>query len=164
MAIMPLSRSGTVPDHVPRIRDDVSGTAGRVVVLNELSTSGVAVTSTAGTSLAEQRIKSELADLLKGAKHATLAAMASQFAVAMATAAFGFGIVDIPPMTASEDDDGTILIEWIFRDRRIGLTFDNDPAQSGWHFISGSGGSHRLRMGKLDLGPAALARMALSVA
>lgn len=81
----------------------------------------------------------------------------------MTAAAVKIGAGDVPPMAASEDEDGTILVEWIFPDRRVGLTFDRDMTQSGWHYILDGEGAPRLLRGKLDdLEPAALARMVLA--
>ncbi len=33
-------------------------------------------------------------------------------------------------------DDGSVFVEWIRPDRRIGFGVELDPAEDGWHFVS----------------------------
>ncbi len=43
---------------------------------------------------------------------------------------------DIPPLRACLDEDGAVLIEWIFSDFRIGFNIEPNEEDSGWHLIS----------------------------
>lgn len=43
---------------------------------------------------------------------------------------------DLPPLRATETEDGTALIEWVFADRRLGFSLEKDPKDSGWYFVS----------------------------
>jgi hypothetical protein len=43
---------------------------------------------------------------------------------------------DIPPLHAHIDEDGSVLIEWIFPDFRAGFNIEPSPEDSGWHLVS----------------------------
>ena len=43
---------------------------------------------------------------------------------------------DLPPLRATQTEDGGALIEWIFADRRLGFSLEEDPKESGWYFVS----------------------------
>ena len=36
-------------------------------------------------------------------------------------------------------EDGSILIEWIDKDKRFFISFEQDPAESSWGFVSKAG-------------------------
>ncbi len=42
----------------------------------------------------------------------------------------------IPLLHASLDEDGSVLIEWIIGDFRIGFNIEPDEENSGWHMVS----------------------------
>lgn len=42
----------------------------------------------------------------------------------------------LPPLTIRIVEDGSILIEWIFKDFRIGFSIEPDIAQSSWYLVS----------------------------
>ena len=42
----------------------------------------------------------------------------------------------LPPLHAHIDKDGSVLIEWIFPDFRVGFNIEPDPEDSGWHLVS----------------------------
>ena len=39
-----------------------------------------------------------------------------------------------PPLEVVDAEDGSVLIEWQFRDRRLGFNIEPDEGQSGWYF------------------------------
>lgn len=47
-----------------------------------------------------------------------------------------FQQAEYPPLRASEAEDGSAVIEWVFADRRLGFSFEEDPKESGWYFVS----------------------------
>jgi len=42
----------------------------------------------------------------------------------------------IPPLHAYLDEDGSVLIEWIIGDFRIGFNIEPNTEDSGWHMVS----------------------------
>jgi hypothetical protein len=46
------------------------------------------------------------------------------------------GLSDIPPLRAHIEKDGSVLLEWIFPDFRIGFNIEPNPEDSGWHFVT----------------------------
>jgi len=42
----------------------------------------------------------------------------------------------VGPIHAYEEEDGSIVVEWIFPDMRIGLNIEKDKNESGWHVVS----------------------------
>lgn len=48
----------------------------------------------------------------------------------------GFDLCYLPPLRAFNVEDGSVLIEWIFTDFRIGFTVEIDPEESGWYMVS----------------------------
>jgi hypothetical protein len=40
---------------------------------------------------------------------------------------------------ASHDQDGSILLEWIADDRRVGITIEIDPKESAWYYVCRDG-------------------------
>jgi len=47
-----------------------------------------------------------------------------------------FDLSHLPPIRALNVDDGSTLIEWVFRDFRIGFTVEPNPEESGWYLVS----------------------------
>jgi len=43
---------------------------------------------------------------------------------------------DIPPLHAHIDEDGSVLIEWIFPDFRAGFNIEPNSEDSGWYLVS----------------------------
>ena len=42
----------------------------------------------------------------------------------------------IPLLRPHIDEDGSILLEWVFSDFRIGFNIEPNPEDSGWHLVS----------------------------
>ena len=49
----------------------------------------------------------------------------------------GRDIAHLPPLRTFVSDDGSVLIEWIFSDFRVGFSLEPDPRESGWYLVSG---------------------------
>jgi len=49
---------------------------------------------------------------------------------------FGFDLGHLPPLQAFNVDDGSVLIEWIFSNFRIGFNIEPNPEDSGWYLVS----------------------------
>jgi hypothetical protein len=70
-------------------------------------------------------------------------------------------LTDIPPICAHLSEDGSVLLEWIFSDFRIGFNIEPNPDESGWHLISNK------RLGEIAVSkplPRNLARMSETIA
>ena len=48
----------------------------------------------------------------------------------------GVYVDQIPPLRATEADDGSVLLEWIFPDFRAGFNIEANAEDSGWHLVS----------------------------
>jgi len=48
----------------------------------------------------------------------------------------GFDLGHLPPLRAFNVDDGSVLIEWIFGDFRIGFGIEPNSEDSGWYLVS----------------------------
>ena len=42
----------------------------------------------------------------------------------------------VPKIHARKEEDGSIVVEWVFPGVRIGLNIEKDKKESGWHVIS----------------------------
>ncbi|MBN2132807.1 MAG: hypothetical protein JW741_25125 [Sedimentisphaerales bacterium] len=42
----------------------------------------------------------------------------------------------IPPLHAYQSEDGSVFVEWIFPDFRIGFNIESNQEDSGWHLVS----------------------------
>ena len=42
----------------------------------------------------------------------------------------------IPPLHAYVEEDGSVLLEWVFPNFRIGFNIESNPDNSGWHLVS----------------------------
>ncbi len=45
-------------------------------------------------------------------------------------------LIEIPQLRAHFEEDGSVSLEWIFPDFRIGFNIESNPDDSGWHLIS----------------------------
>ena len=48
----------------------------------------------------------------------------------------GFAFGNFPPIDASLVEDGSILLEWIFDNFRIGFNIEEEPTRSSWYVVS----------------------------
>jgi len=48
----------------------------------------------------------------------------------------GFDLTFLPPIRAFNNDDGSVLVEWIFTDFRIGFSIETILDESGWYLVS----------------------------
>lgn len=58
--------------------------------------------------------------------------------------------VAAPPLKLVLLDDSSCLLEWTFKDRRLGFSFEVDPKDSGWYFVYSSDSSERYESGTMD--------------
>lgn len=49
---------------------------------------------------------------------------------------FSFDLTLLPSIHAFENEDGAILLEWIFKNYRIGFGVEVDPNDSGWFLVT----------------------------
>jgi hypothetical protein len=42
----------------------------------------------------------------------------------------------LPPLYATQIEDGSLLIDWIFPNFRIGFSFEEDPSNNGWYIVT----------------------------
>jgi hypothetical protein len=47
-----------------------------------------------------------------------------------------FDLSNLPPLHAFRADDGSVLLEWIFVDYRVGFSIEPNPVESGWYLVS----------------------------
>jgi hypothetical protein len=47
-----------------------------------------------------------------------------------------FDVAYLPPFTAVNVEDNSVLIEWTFKDFRIGFTIEDNEEDSGWYLVS----------------------------
>ena len=48
----------------------------------------------------------------------------------------GFDLSNVPPLHTINVDDGSVLIEWIFNDFRIGFSIEPNKEDSSWYLVS----------------------------
>lgn len=65
-------------------------------------------------------------------------------------AADAYDVSGAPDLRLTEADDGAILIEWTFADRRLGFSLEQQPGDSGWYFVLSNGSTERFEAGTLD--------------
>jgi hypothetical protein len=46
------------------------------------------------------------------------------------------GLADLPLLHARLDEDGSVLLEWVFPDFRIGFNIEPERDNSGWHLVT----------------------------
>jgi hypothetical protein len=61
---------------------------------------------------------------------------ASDFLPKLTAALLRFDLTSAPAMAAVVLDDESFVIEWAFASRRLGFSFDPQPGESGWFFVS----------------------------
>jgi len=49
---------------------------------------------------------------------------------------FNFDIGYLPPLKAFNLEDGSVLIEWIYPDFRVGFSIEENKKESGWYLVS----------------------------
>lgn len=42
----------------------------------------------------------------------------------------------LPPLRAFQEEDGSLLIEWIFKGFRVGFSLEVEPEENGWYLVS----------------------------
>lgn len=57
---------------------------------------------------------------------------------------------DAPELRFALPDDGSILLEWTFKDRRFGMSFEENEGESGWYFVFSREPSSRCEAGTMD--------------
>ncbi len=67
-----------------------------------------------------------------------------------AQATSGLDVAAAPALRIGEAEDGSILLEWTFADRRLGFSFEPSPEDSGWYFVLSNGSSERYEAGTMD--------------
>ena len=48
----------------------------------------------------------------------------------------GIDFNNLPSLQAENIDDGSVLIEWIFNDFRVGFTIEKNKDESGWYLVT----------------------------
>ena len=71
-------------------------------------------------TLANTRMNGELTEILKQLR--------------LAATETGIDLSSAPPLEVIDADDGSVLIEWHFADRRLGFNIEPHEGQSGWYF------------------------------
>jgi hypothetical protein len=56
----------------------------------------------------------------------------------------------LPPLRLSALEDSSYLLEWTFKDRRLGFSFEPDPKDSGWYYVYSKGSSELYESGTMD--------------
>ena len=56
----------------------------------------------------------------------------------------------LPPLSAAFLEDGSVLLEWTFPDRRLGFTLEPEAEASGWYFVFSNGSTERYEAGTMD--------------
>lgn len=59
--------------------------------------------------------------------------------------------VYLPPLQLRSDEDGSVLIEWIFKDFRIGFLIEPDDSESSWYLVSNSNMNELSQSGTLNV-------------
>ncbi len=62
-----------------------------------------------------------------------------------------FDTSNLPPLTATNLDDGSFLIEWLFLSYRVGFVIESDPKEAMWYLISKSESSDSNQWGSLAI-------------
>jgi hypothetical protein len=56
----------------------------------------------------------------------------------------------LPPLRLAALEDSSYLLEWTFKDRRLGFSFESDPKDSGWYYVYSRGSSELYESGTMD--------------
>jgi hypothetical protein len=66
--------------------------------------------------------------------------------IVRALMATGVEVQNLPPVRASLEEDGSVLIEWMTQDFRLGFNIEPNPTDSGWYVVTskriGETGAH----------------------
>lgn len=73
-----------------------------------------------------------------------------------------FDVSGLRPIKAYRNEDGSLLLEWLFPSLRIGFGIEVDPTESGWYLVGRKALKEFEVAGKLS-GPEDLARIILAV-
>lgn len=57
---------------------------------------------------------------------------------------------NLPPLRITALDDSSYLLEWTFKDRRLGFSLEPDPKDSGWYYVFARGSSELYESGTMD--------------
>lgn len=60
-----------------------------------------------------------------------------------------YNVRGLPPLEATEASDGSFLIEWMLKDRRLGFNIEPQGDDSGWYFVSSKEAGGRCASGGL---------------
>lgn len=60
-----------------------------------------------------------------------------------------FDTSNLPPLVATNLEDGSFLIEWLFPDYRVGFVLESDPKEAIWYLMSKSKSSDSNEWGSL---------------
>lgn len=75
-----------------------------------------------------------------------IGAILHQFMEALAVS----GTVTRPPLKLVPLEESCYLLEWTFKDRRLGFSFETDPKDSGWYYVYSNNSSERYESGTMD--------------
>ena len=56
----------------------------------------------------------------------------------------------LPHLRLAALEDSSYLLEWTFKDRRLGFSFETNPKESGWYYVFSSDSSERYESGTMD--------------
>ncbi len=92
-------------------------------------------------SPAESRLIRPALETLKTAKNNEVSNEAEKFLLLIKETVssfqqMSFDLTFLPPIRAFENDDGSILIEWVFKNYRIGFGIEVNPSDSGWYLVA----------------------------
>jgi len=135
-----------------------SATAPRQLMgyLSQTGTSGACILSAhsdvSGTwTVAAATAFDTMLERLGGIKNDALALAARTSVRRLLDAANLYRPSNLPPLSVTEDAyEGALLVEWIFPGRRIGLTFDAHPDDSGWSFVASEALGGAVHSGGMD--------------
>ena len=58
--------------------------------------------------------------------------------------------IQLPALRLALLEDSCYLLEWTFKNRRLGFAFETDPKDSGWYYVFSDGSSERYESGTMD--------------
>jgi hypothetical protein len=58
--------------------------------------------------------------------------------------------IKLPALRLAALEDSSYLLEWTFKDRRLGFSFEPDPKDSGWYFVYSRASSELYESGTMD--------------
>ena len=92
-------------------------------------------------SPAESRLIKPAMETLKAAKNKEVSKEAEKILLLIKETVssfqqLSFDLTFLPSIRAFENEDGSILIEWIFKNYRIGFGIEVNPSDSGWYLVT----------------------------